>query len=243
MTDTVKINKKQVKMVAHRGVSGLERENTCPAFVAAGNRSYFGVETDVHKSADGEFIVVHDETLDRVSKGSVSINVEKSPFSEYRDVVLPDLDGSLVRRDIRVPLLSEYISICKKYKKVCVLELKNDFPREDIEEMICIIRALDYLDSMIFISFSYDNCVILRSILPNAKIQFLTGAEVDSRLIERLKAHKLDLDIYFKSLDKKAVDLLHSEGIEVNCWTVDLVPDAEALVEMGVDYITSDILE
>ena len=37
-------------MVAHRGVSGLERENTCPAFVAAGVKSYWGIETDIHYS-------------------------------------------------------------------------------------------------------------------------------------------------------------------------------------------------
>ena len=241
--DSIKFNKRSVKMVAHRGLSAVERENTCPAFVAAANRSYFGIETDVHKTSDGVFVVVHDDTLTRVSNKACDINVEKSSFGEIRDIVLPDLDGSMIRRDIRVPLLSEYISICKKYEKVCVLELKNEFVREDIERMVGIIRNLEYLDSMIFISFVYENCVILRDILPEAKIQFLTGAKVDGDLIAKLKAHRLDLDIAFKSLDKKAVDLLHSEGIEVNCWTVDLVPDGEALAEMGVDYITSDILE
>ena len=37
--DTVKIDAKSTKMIAHRGVSGIERENTAAAFVAAGNRS------------------------------------------------------------------------------------------------------------------------------------------------------------------------------------------------------------
>ena len=40
--DTVKIKAKGVKMIAHRGLSGIERENTYPAFVAAANRSYYG---------------------------------------------------------------------------------------------------------------------------------------------------------------------------------------------------------
>ena len=46
--NTIKIDSKQAKMVAHRGLSGIERENTNPAFVAAGNRSYFGID-DVEK--------------------------------------------------------------------------------------------------------------------------------------------------------------------------------------------------
>ena len=77
--DTIKLNVKAVKMVAHRGLSGLERENTCPAFVAAANRSYFGIETDVHKTADGKFVIIHDETTERVSLGKVNVNVEEEP--------------------------------------------------------------------------------------------------------------------------------------------------------------------
>ena len=51
--NTIKFDKKNVKVIAHRGVSGLERENTCASFVAAGNRSYYGIETDIHKTMDG----------------------------------------------------------------------------------------------------------------------------------------------------------------------------------------------
>jgi len=59
--NTIKINRGATKMIAHRGVSGLERENTNLAFVAAGNRSYFGVETDIHVTADQNLIVIHDD--------------------------------------------------------------------------------------------------------------------------------------------------------------------------------------
>ena len=59
--DVIRIDSKQTKMVAHRGLSGLERENTCAAFVAAGNRSYFGIETDVHTTRDGKFVIIHDD--------------------------------------------------------------------------------------------------------------------------------------------------------------------------------------
>ena len=43
--NTTAIDKKGCRLVAHRGVSGLEKENTCAAFVAAGVKSYFGIET------------------------------------------------------------------------------------------------------------------------------------------------------------------------------------------------------
>lgn len=132
--NTKKFNSANIKTIAHRGLSGLEKENTCPAFVAAGNRSYYGIETDIHVTADGKFVVIHDETLSRVSLGSYDIDVEKNTYDKIKDIVLPDIDGSFSRSDIRVPLLEDYIKICKKYEKICVLELKNPFKKRILSD-------------------------------------------------------------------------------------------------------------
>ena len=56
--NTIKIDKKNCKINAHRGMSGIEKENTCAAFIVAGNSSVFGIETDVHLTKDGKFIFV-----------------------------------------------------------------------------------------------------------------------------------------------------------------------------------------
>ena len=44
-------------------------------------------------------------------------------------------------------------------------------------------------------------------------------------------------------LEKEQIDLAHSYGLTVNCWTVDTKERAEELVSWGIDYITSNILE
>ena len=72
--NTIKIEKKNTKIIAHRGLSGIEPENTNAAFVAAGNRSYFGIETDVHKTLDGEIVISHDAHLRRTA--GVDIDTE-----------------------------------------------------------------------------------------------------------------------------------------------------------------------
>ncbi len=241
--NTIKVNSKSVKMIAHRGLSGLERENTASAFVAAGNRSYFGIETDIHKTADGKFVVIHDETTERVSGGAVNINVESVTRDEIEKVTLPDIDGSENRKDIKIPFLKDYIKICKKYEKVCVLELKNAFEKEDIIKIIDEIKEENYLENVIFISFVKENCTALRSLLKENDIQFLTGDEIDDALISWLKKENLNLDIYYKQLTKENVKKLHKNGIKVNCWTCDNADEAKALIKMGVDFITSNILE
>ena len=217
--NTVKINSNEVKMIAHRGLSGIERENTCPAFVAAGNKSYFGIETDVHITKDGKFVIIHDETTERISLGKYDINVEENNYSAVEEIVLPDLDGTTDRKDIRIPLLKEYIMICKKYKKICVLEIKNHFEVKDLEKLIGQIKELEYIDNVIFISFDFENCVNIRKLLPENDVQFLTSDEITNELIEKLCQNNLDLDIYYERLNEEIIKLLHSKGIKVNCWT------------------------
>lgn len=241
--DTIKLKKKKVKMIAHRGLSGIERENTCPAFVAAGNRSYFGIETDVHRTADGKYVVIHDETTKRVSENANEINVETSSFEDYKNLVLPDIDGSTNRRDTVIPQLVDYIRICKKYEKVPVLEIKNRFEKQHLVEVIEIIKAEEYLDKVIFISFNLDNCIDLRGLLPDHDIQFLTSAEIDSEIIETLEKYNLNLDVAYPRLNSKLIKLLHKKKITVNCWTVNDKDVAKQLVKMGIDYITTNILE
>lgn len=238
--NTIKFQKGGAQVVAHRGVSGLEVENTCAAFVAAGNRSYYGVETDVHKTADGYFVVCHDSNLKRVA--GENIEIEEVSLSVLQSVILIDKDGTKNRQDLRIGTLENYISICKKYEKHCVLELKTYYSDEDIAKIVEIIRGLDYLDQVTFISFGYENLVKIRALLPEQSVQFLFG-EVTQEIMDQVIADKMDVDVAYKYLTKENVAAFHAAGLKVNAWTVDNPEDAETLVSWGVDYITSNILE
>jgi len=123
-----------------------------------------------------------------------------------------------------------------------VLELKNTFDPADIVRIIEIIKAEDYLHGIIFISFSLENMICVRNLLPEQPCQFLTSQYADD-LVDTLKKHRLDLDIYYPRLTAERVQELHDNGIKVNCWTCDKPADAEELIRMGVDFITSNILE
>lgn len=239
MQDTIHVNLPGVRMVAHRGVSGLERENTCAAFVAAGNRSYFGVETDIHRTADGQYIVFHDDNLVRLL-GDERV-VEEMRFDELRALRLTDLDGN-ARGDLLLPTLAEYVNICKKYDKDCVLEVKNHFEPEDIDNVIAIIRGIGWLERTIFISFDLPNMLCIREKLPQQRAQYLVSTFGDD-LLSILTQNHLDLDIKYSSLSAEQVRACHEAGIKVNVWTVNEAADAERLAGYGVDFITSNILE
>lgn len=240
--DTIKIpHKGDCKIIAHRGVSGLERENTCAAFVAAGNRTYFGVETDIYRTADGKFAVCHDGNLKRV--GGVDIACETSTLAELRAVTLFDTDGVTRRADLVVPELWEYIAICKKYDKHPVLELKSQFTDEEAAAIVEIIRGYDYLDKVIFISFIKEDLLAIRRACPEAVCQYLPAENKPEEILAFCVGNRIDLDAYHVALTREIVEIAHSHGLLVNCWTVDTVEAAERVLAMGVDFITTNILE
>lgn len=239
--NTIKFNKGSAQIVAHRGVSGLERENTNSAFVAAGNRSYFGIETDVRNTVDGKFVLLHDDNTERC--GIDFVIPEKCTLQTIQSVQLLDKDGKRGRFDLRVPEMIDYIRICKRYDKVGVLEFKGAYTDEQMIALIEQIKAEYTLEKMIFISFSFDNLLILRKHYPETHVQFLTG-EFKDETVELLKEHKMGIDIWSRALDcKEKVGKLLDNGIEVNVWTVDDPAEAEKLIGWGVQFITSNILE
>lgn len=239
--NTIKIDSKGVKMIAHRGLSGLEKENTCSAFVAAGNReSYFGVETDVHRTADGRFVIFHDDNTARV--GLDSMIIENTSYDTLRKLQLLDIDGKRSRMDLIIPDLLDYIGICKKYEKTCVLELKNQFKASDVYKIIGEFEKADYLDHLIVISFQLKNLVYLRRRYPELRAMYLLE-DWGKNSLDDLVKNNLGLDIRYTNLTKEIVDAVHAAGLEVNCWTVNTKEDGEAMIALGVDYITTNILE
>ena len=238
--NTIKFEKGNELVVAHRGLSGIETENTNSAFVAAANRSYYGIETDIHVTADGHFVVNHDGNLKRIA--GVDISVASATLAELQNVVLYDKDGSKNRIDLRPCTLENYISICKKYEKHCVLELKPEFTDEQTAAFINIIKQLDYLDNVTFISFKYENLLKVRKIVPTQSAQFLFS-EITDEVISNLVRDKIDVDVHYRALNEENICAMHGFGIKINCYTVDNPIDAERLAALGVDYITSNILE
>ncbi len=229
-----------IKMIAHRGVSGIERENTCPAFLLAGAKTYYGIETDVHITKDGKFILCHDSDIFRVA--GVNMIIEETDFDVLRAVRFTDRDTEFVRGDIFLPTLEEYMHICKKYEKRAVLEIKTDFSEEDVVRLIGTIRDCGMLENTTFISFYKGPCLYVKKSYPDAHIQFLSGVG-DEDAINFCIENGFDADFNFPKITKETVDKLHAAGLAVNAWTVNRIEDAECLKEYGVDYITSNILE
>lgn len=239
--NTVKIDKYFKGMIAHRGLSGIETENTINAFLAAANRSYFGIECDVYASKDGKLIITHDDTLLRL--GMLNLYIPSFRYEEIRKFSLIDRKTGNLSDNICIPLLSDYLMICKTYKKHAVVELKDNLDNNNIEDIVKEIQKTGLTnDQFSIISFQEKYLVYLRKNYPDIDLYLLVGA-VSDKVLEFCERYKIHLDIYHEAIDETTVKRLHLIGLKINVWTVDDKEIAEKLIKMGVDYITSNILE
>ena len=185
-------------------------------------------------------MVFHDDDTARV--GLDRLVVEHTTLQTLRALQLTDLDGARGRADLVIPTLEEYIGICKRYEKVCVCELKNEFAPEDVYRIAETYRELDYLDRVVFISFCAANLTALRRRVPRVPAQFLLK-EWSPDDLAFLRDNNLGLDIRHTAVTAGVVEAVHGIGQEVNCWTVNTLEEAGAVLAAGVDYITTNILE
>lgn len=238
--DTIKINSKNCKIIAHRGLSGLEKENTAASFIAAGIKGYFGCECDIHLTLDKVFMVSHDANLERVSGEDIDIN--KTNLEELKKVELIDNFEKEKKSYLRVLEFNDYLNICKKYGMKCIIEYKDDFTKDEVIRAIEICKEHDYLDNCIFISFIRNTLIYTREYLKDAEIELLVSTLTDDDIDLCLK-YNLGLDAHYKCITKDVIDIYHKNNLKVNAWTVNDKEQADALIDLGIDYITSDILE
>ena len=124
----------------------------------------------------------------------------------------------------------------------CVFTAKAEGGANRYDKIVSMIEKAGYLDHVIFISFALKNLISLRRRYPTQPAQYLIK-EWDDKLLDTLEKYNLGIDIYYKSATPDNVRKVHALGQEYNVWTVNEAVDGDALVAMGVDYITTNILE
>ena len=78
----------------------------------------------------------------------------------------------------------------------------------------------------------------------DAAMQLLTGVKTTNQeSVDWCLEHQASLDAYYQSLTLNQIRTIHNAHLYVNAWTVNQRADADILIKMGVDMITSDLLQ
>lgn len=213
--------------IAHRGASGkgLAPENTFAAFRLALEHGADMVELDVHRTKDGQVVVMHDATLDRTTNQTGAI----------RDLTLHDLIEADAGDGERIPTLLEALALIRD-RAVVLIEIKPDDITDTVMETIMETDAADFT---VIQSFHPQVIADARRLLPHVLRSLLIGREGD--MIHQAESVGAGIVTPAYTLVTEAlIDDVHAHGLDLCTYTVDDESDMLRMIDLDVDGIITN---
>ena len=229
-----------MRMTAHRGYSSIAPENTLPAFRLAGEYGFWGAECDTAPTADGVWIIMHDDTVDRTTDGEGK--VKDLTYDEIRALTVDA--GSNVERfpGTKVPTLTEYLDVCQEYGLHPVIEIKGNATGEDMDSLAALLSAREEKDMFTLISFGRGQIARIKELLPELPAFLLISTDAGEEAIDFCRGNHLDGLDFSSLLEDELIEKIVASGLKTMAWTVDDIEGAERLYRLGVRDITTNRL-
>ena len=231
----------QTRMLAHRGGKAEQDENTLAAFKATYDAGCHGFETDIHITADGKYVVMHDGLLDRTTTGSGRIEQLSSAY----------IRTISTKAGNPVPFLEDILDFFKTCEGLYVeFEMKTNqefYPEEllhkyceDVYSMVMAAKPKDAL--FVFTSFDPRPLLYLRAHHPDAEVMYITGKPCSHETVDLCKALGINrLAATVNASSRESVKYAHQNGLLVSLWPGEKCADSHMAFLMGSDYLCTDI--
>lgn len=213
--------------IGHRGVMGVEPENTVRSFVRAEREGLDVIELDLHLSKDGELVVMHDAEVTRTTDG-------EGPISDLTLAELRELDAG---QGERIPVFEEVLDAVAAPIQA---EIKDKAAARALAE---VLRRRDLLGRVDVISFHDEALAEIRQLLPEVRTALVAsryGLDVIDRA-HAVSARMLVLNL--RRLTLELVERAHDTGLAVVGWTVNTPDQLKLARGLGLDGGTTDFPE
>ncbi|GGG60225.1 glycerophosphodiester phosphodiesterase [Paenibacillus radicis (ex Gao et al. 2016)] len=231
----------QLKIWAHRGASAYAPENTMEAFELAVQQHADGLDITIHRTKDGEIVVIHDDTIDRTSNG-------KGEVADYTLAELKAFNFNAGFEDkysrTEIPTLHEVLELVK----ACELELNieeniifSDHDRTTISlDAAKLVQEYGLTERVSFSSFNHHSMAQIKQAFPVIRtgLLYLEGLYNGGEYAKTADASALHP--FFISVTPDMVTKAHNAGIRIHAWTVNEVAAVKSMIEVGADVIITD---
>ncbi|HEY3377327.1 MAG TPA: glycerophosphodiester phosphodiesterase family protein [Armatimonadota bacterium] len=230
-----------MQSIAHRGYSAIAPENTLAAFRSALAEHADGVEFDVHLSADGIPVVIHDPVLGRTTNGTGEVRAHTVAQLQALDAgswKSPEFAGE------RIPLLKDTLALLRG-RTIPYIELKAP---GTAGPMVALLQELAMSEQVVVMSFDEGLLQEVIALDPQIHVRLLVGTDnsehpEDAWRTAAQRVGTMHLSIIEQALTPARVKLLHVEGYDIFAWTVDKTERMQELIDMGVDSIASNRID
>ena len=217
--------------IGHRGAKGYEPENTFVSFQKALDMEVDGIELDVHLSADGEIIVIHDETIDRTTNGKGFVNA----------LSLCELNAFRIDSKHQIPTLQEVFDLVNQDCFINI-ELKSYEATDKVVSLIEKYVAKKGWKYDRFLVSSFDWNALQQVAFLNDKIPLgvLTETDLDLALAFAKFIQAKSIHPHFHLLTKENTAQMQEKGLQIFPWTINEYKDIQKIKTFNVNGIITD---
>ncbi|MDO0928968.1 glycerophosphodiester phosphodiesterase family protein [Streptomyces sp. TG1A-8] len=210
--------------IGHRGVMGVEPENTLRSFVAAQQAGLDLIELDLHLSKDGALVVMHDAEVDRTTDGT-------GPIGEKTLAELRALDAG---RGERVPVFEEVLDAVRTPLQA---EIKDVAAARALAEVMC---RRD-LASRVEVSSFHDEAIAeIARLVPGARTA-LIASRYGTDVVERaMEAGASALCLNIRRLTLEVVEHARAAELRIIGWVVNSQDELRLVRALQLDGATTD---
>jgi glycerophosphoryl diester phosphodiesterase len=205
-------------VIAHRGASGYEYENSRAAFRRAVMLDADGIELDIHATADGGIVVHHDADV--------------PGFGAIAEMTLPQARQARIRNGESLPFLAEVLDLLGS--RDVYIEAKSLPPMHD-GALLSVLEAGPSPERYAVHSFDHRVVHRLGSACPGLRRGILLSAYLQDPLSVMRGVGATMLWQEWQQIDEPLVGLVHQAGGTVIAWTVNEIGDLDRMVRLGVD--------
>ncbi|WP_280739062.1 MULTISPECIES: glycerophosphodiester phosphodiesterase family protein [unclassified Enterococcus] len=245
-TETNSVNEmnEDIHFIAHRGNHQNAPENSLPSFYQATN---WGVETDIQLTKDKQWVVMHDDTVDRMTNGKGKIS--DLTLDEIRQLQIDSGTnfGAYSKEQLRVPTIDEFLSIMQENGKVPFIELKAGaaISASDYDYLMAKINNYGFANTGVLISFDFNHLVEMKSRMPNLQVQLLSDT-FDDQLIDKVSTlgNNVGIDVHYSDAISK-IDVIarsQAKNVVINLWTTP-TSEFQRVAALGINYLTTDYVD
>ncbi|MEV6167133.1 glycerophosphodiester phosphodiesterase family protein [Streptomyces sp. NPDC051954] len=213
--------------IGHRGVMGVEPENTLRSFVAAQQAGLDVIELDLHLSKDGALVVMHDADVDRTTDGT-------GPIAEQTLAELRALDAG---RGERVPVFEEVLDAVK-----CPLqaEIKDEAAARALAE---VMHRRDLLGRVEVSSFHDEAIAEIARLVPGVRTA-LIGSRFGTDIVDRaVEAGARTVCLNIRRLTLEVVEHARKADLRIIGWVVNTQDHLRLVRALELDGATTDYPE
>ncbi|MFC9582459.1 glycerophosphodiester phosphodiesterase [Streptomyces yangpuensis] len=216
--------------IGHRGVMGVEPENTLRSYLRAERSGMDGIALDLRLSKDGVLVAVHDPEVDRTTDGSGAV----------ADLTLAELRGLDAGQGERVPVFEEVLDAVRSPLQVSVEDraaagaLAELLLRRDLVSRVEIASA--------------DEAVLAEAArrVPGVRTALFVeslGAGTEAVVSRALGAGAATISLDIHRISLEAVEAAHAAGLRVTGLAVNTLDQLRLARALGLDGVTTDFPE